>query len=80
MYLRTVPLGGGRELGGRVGLLGADRWRRERERQLLEARLKLLKEYLEDNLKKGFIVPSEAPYASLVFFLLRRREVGGGSV
>jgi hypothetical protein len=33
MYLRTVPLGGGgRELGGRVGLLGADRWRGERER------------------------------------------------
>jgi hypothetical protein len=39
------------------------------------AHLKLLKEYLEGNLKKGFIVPSEAPYASPVFFA---KKLGGG--
>src|SRR5579871_3836728 len=30
--------------------------------------LKLMKEYLEEHLRKGFIVPSEAPFASPVLF------------
>ena len=37
--------------------------------------LELVKSYLEDHLKKGFIVPSDAPYASPVLFT---KKPGGG--
>jgi len=37
--------------------------------------LKLMKEYLEEHLKKGFIVPSGAPFASPVLFA---KKPGGG--
>src|SRR5579871_5810698 len=37
--------------------------------------LKLMKEYLEEHLRKGFIVPSEAPFASPVLFA---EKPGGG--
>lgn len=37
--------------------------------------LRLMKEYLEENLQKGFIVPSNAPYASPVLFA---KKPGGG--
>ena len=37
--------------------------------------LKLVKAYLEDHLKKGFIVPSDAPYTSSVLFM--KKPEGG---
>ena len=35
--------------------------------------LELVKAYLEDHLKKGFIIPSNAPYASPVLFAKKPR-------
>ena len=40
---------------------------------MLLEQLKLVKSYLEDHLKKGFIVPSNAPYASPVLFAKKPR-------
>ena len=37
--------------------------------------LKLMKEYLEEHLKKGFIIPSGAPFTSPVLFT---KKPGGG--
>ena len=33
-----------------------------------------MKEYLEEHLKKGFIVPSQAPFASPVLFVVKPDE------
>ena len=42
---------------------------------MLLKQLKLVKAYLEDHLKKGFIVFSNAPYASSVLFV--KKPEGG---
>ena len=42
---------------------------------MLLKQLKLVKAYLEDHLKKGFIVLSDAPYTSSVLFV--KKSEGG---
>ena len=44
---------------------------RSRVYPLSELKLRKLKEYLEENLQKGFIVPSQATYASPVLFAVK---------
>ena len=39
---------------------------------MFEYKLQKVKEYLTENLKKGFITPSKAPYASPILLLRRR--------
>ena len=40
--------------------------------QLSEKELKVLKEYVDDNLAKGFIKPSTSPAGSLVLFVPKK--------
>ena len=38
----------------------------------MEKELKVLKEYIDENLEKGFIRPSKSPAGSLVLFVLKK--------